>query len=78
MASSKRQTTMAKIAREQAVREKRARKQEKKDDRKQAAADALLEPVSELDGDIAELDGDIAELAADAAPDGEQPLGDPS
>jgi hypothetical protein len=39
--SSKRQTTMAKLAREQAVREKRARKQEKKEDKKQAAgADA--------------------------------------
>lgn len=37
MASSKRQTTMAKMMREQAVREKRARKQEKKDERKQAA-----------------------------------------
>ena len=37
MASSKRQTTMAKMMREQAVRERRARKQEKKDERKQAA-----------------------------------------
>lgn len=36
--SSKRQTTMAKMAREQAVREKRARKLEKKEYRKQAAA----------------------------------------
>lgn len=36
--SSKRQTTMAKIAREQAVREKRMRKQAKKDAKKQAAA----------------------------------------
>jgi hypothetical protein len=36
--SSKRQTTMAKFSREQALRERRARKQEKKDDRKQAAA----------------------------------------
>jgi hypothetical protein len=34
--ASKRQTTMAKIAREQAVRERRARKQEKRD-RKRAA-----------------------------------------
>jgi hypothetical protein len=39
--SSKRQTTMAKLAREQAVREKRARKLEKKEDKKQAAVDAL-------------------------------------
>ena len=37
--SSKRQTTMAKIARERKLQEKRERKQEKKDARKQAAAD---------------------------------------
>ncbi len=37
--SSKRQTTMAKIARERALQEKRERKQQKKDARKQAAAD---------------------------------------
>jgi hypothetical protein len=39
MASSKRQTTFAKMQREQAVKERRARKQEKKDEKKQAAAD---------------------------------------
>jgi len=49
MASSKRQTTMAKMMREQAVREKRARKQEKKDERKQAA----LEPAPDADADQA-------------------------
>lgn len=38
MGSSKRQTTMAKMAREQKVKERRARKLEKKEDRKQAAA----------------------------------------
>ena len=38
MAASKRQTTFAKLAREQAMRERRVRKQEKKDDKKQAAA----------------------------------------
>jgi hypothetical protein len=38
MAASKRQTTHAKLAREQKIREKRALKQEKKDDRKWAAA----------------------------------------
>jgi hypothetical protein len=37
MAVSKRQTTRAKMDREQAVRERRARKQQKRDDRKQAA-----------------------------------------
>jgi hypothetical protein len=58
--SSKRQTTMAKIAREQAVREKRARKQEKRDDKKQAAADALTaEAEGEPEGGETdeELDG---------------------
>ncbi len=38
---------MAKMMREQAVREKRARKQEKKDERKQAA----LEPAPDVDAD---------------------------
>lgn len=38
MAASKRQTTHAKLAREQKIREKRALKQEKKDERKWAAA----------------------------------------
>jgi hypothetical protein len=37
--SSKRQTTMAKMKREQSVRERRVRKQEKKDERKRAAAE---------------------------------------
>jgi hypothetical protein len=36
--SSKRQTTMAKFAREQRVKERRALKQERKDARKQEAA----------------------------------------
>ncbi len=44
MASSKRQTTMAKMMREQAVRERRARKQEKKDERKQAALEQTADP----------------------------------
>ncbi len=67
--SSKRQTTMAKLAREQAVREKRARKQEKKEDKKQAAVDALTaEAEGALDGDGSE-DGiavDTEALEADA------------
>ena len=45
---------MAKIAREQAVREKRARTQEKKDDKKQAAVDAL---TAEAEGEL-EVDGE--------------------
>jgi hypothetical protein len=50
MAASKRQTTFAKLAREQAMRERRVRKQEKKDDKKQAAADlaaGIERPVEE-------------------------------
>ncbi len=45
--SSKRQTTMAKIQREQAVKAKRARKQEKKEDRKLAAAAGNAEPLAD-------------------------------
>ena len=41
---SKRQMTMAKMMREQAVRDRRARKQEKKEARRQAAAPAEGEP----------------------------------
>jgi hypothetical protein len=37
--SSKRQTTMAKMKREQTVRERRVRKQEKKEERKRVAAE---------------------------------------
>jgi hypothetical protein len=43
--SSKKKTTMAKIMREQAVRERRLRKQAKKDARKQEAASQTGEPV---------------------------------
>ena len=42
--STKRKTTMAKRNRENAVRERRARKQARKDARKQAAADAASPP----------------------------------
>jgi hypothetical protein len=43
--SSKKKTTMAKINRENAVRERRLRKQARKDARKQAAADAVNAPA---------------------------------
>jgi hypothetical protein len=46
LASSKKRQTFAKIAREQAVRERRARKQAKKDQRREAAAP---EPASGTD-----------------------------
>jgi hypothetical protein len=71
--SSKRQTTMAKLAREQAVREKRARKQEKKEDKKQAAVDALTaEAEGTLEGDVDGEEGaavDAEAVVADAPAD---------
>ena len=42
--NSKKKTTFAKINRENAVRERRLRKQAKKDARKQAAAEQAAEP----------------------------------
>ena len=66
--SSKRQTTMAKLAREQAVREKRARKLEKKEDKKQAAVDALTaeaEGVAENEDDEPASSDEVA-ASADA------------
>ena len=47
--SSKRRQTMAKMTRERALIEKRARKQEKIDARKAAAAAAAQEPQAEED-----------------------------
>jgi hypothetical protein len=44
--SSKKKTTMAKINRENAVRERRLRKQARKDARKQAAAEAATAPAA--------------------------------
>ena len=43
--SSKKRTTMAKLNRENAVRERRLRKQARKDARKQAAAEAATAPA---------------------------------
>jgi hypothetical protein len=54
LAASKRQTTFAKMAREQAMREKRVRKQEKKDDKKQAAIDAANGVVSTVEQPVDE------------------------
>ena len=44
--SSKRQTTMAKMNRERRVKERRAMKQEKKDARKQLAAEEAEAPLT--------------------------------
>ncbi len=48
--ATKRQTTMAKLAREQSVREKRVRKQKRKDERRAAAALGLTVDGEPLDG----------------------------
>jgi hypothetical protein len=59
LAPSKRQTTMAKLQREQSVREKRARKQERKDEKKQAAAQEaylLANPPEPVDEELVPAD----------------------
>jgi hypothetical protein len=64
--SSKRQQTMAKIARERAVREKRERKEEKKRARRLAAAerrDGVIPAESET------ATGGVFETTTDAVPD---------
>ncbi len=64
--SSKRQTTMAKIARERKLQEKRERKQEKKEARKQAAADER----AGVNGEAAETDEtEEAEVSAEPSED---------
>jgi hypothetical protein len=63
--SSKKKTTMAKLNRESAVRDKRLRKAAKKDARKAAAAAELLEPTVQAD----ENELGEAEPAADRSPE---------
>ena len=50
--SSKKKTTMAKLNRESAVRERRLQKQAKKDARKQAAAAQPSEPTDRSSADV--------------------------
>jgi hypothetical protein len=59
--SSKKKTTMAKLNRESAVRDKRLRKAAKKDARKAAAAAELLNPTVESDEETPE--GEVGEEA---------------
>ena len=63
MSAKKRQQTMAKLRREQSVKERRVRKQQKKDDARIAKAAALNgEPV--VDGeDVVDAVGDVGEVA---------------
>ncbi len=49
--SSKKKTTMAKLNREAKVRDKRLRKQDRKDARKQAAAENLEAPLDQAPED---------------------------
>jgi hypothetical protein len=49
--SSKRKTTMKKLNRENAVRERQARKQAKKEARRQAAAESAAAPTDAHTGD---------------------------
>lgn len=63
MASSgKRKTTMTKLAREGRLRERRAAKAARKDARKNAPPEDLIEPGDVLEGDEAEIvEGDAEE-----------------
>jgi hypothetical protein len=54
--SSKKKTTMAKINRENAVREKRLRKQARKDARKQAATELAAAPAAPSEAPVSEED----------------------
>ena len=56
--SSKRQTTMAKIARERALQDKRERKQQKKEARKRAAAEAAETGLPGEEDRVVENEGD--------------------
>ncbi len=65
--SSKKRTTMAKMARENKLRERRAEKQARKDARKWAAAN----PSPEGDAD------EHLDPAAEPSPEGDEPAGPP-
>ena len=70
--ATKRQTTMAKLAREQAVREKRVRKQQRKEERKAAAALGVGSDGEPLDGFVIDAGDDQSDdelaVADDAKP----------
>jgi hypothetical protein len=59
--SSKKKTTMAKLNREAAVRERRHRKKLKKDARKQAAVLGLTDPTSDMTTDDELAGGEITD-----------------
>ena len=66
MSASSNRQTMAKMTRERALKERRALKQEKKDDKKRAAEDALRAP-DENEADLGEPGTDAA-LVIDPEP----------
>lgn len=69
--SSKRQTTMAKIARERKLQEKRERKQEKKEAKKAAVeAGLVFDPET---GEYVEPAALAGEPGTEGAPPGERP-----
>jgi hypothetical protein len=75
MSSSKKRQTMAKITRERAVKEKRARKQEKKDEKKLAAAEArAAEANGEFPSDIDD-ENPVDDLEATEPPERLTPSG---
>ena len=68
--SSKKKTTMAKMNRESAVRDRRLRKQAKKDARKLSGSEPIPEPTREIDVQLetdAPLDADGVPAARGAA-----------
>ena len=68
MAARKRQQTMAKFQREQAVREKRARKLQKKQDAALLKAEGgVVDPFAPEAGDAEDGEGDPLEPQAEAA-----------
>ena len=65
--ATKRQTTMAKLAREQAVREKRVRKQQRKEERKAAAALGVGSDGEPLEGFVSDADDQVDDELADGS-----------
>jgi hypothetical protein len=69
--SSKRQTTMAKLARERALQEKRELKQQKRDERRRAAAEAKAAREGATTSDASGVEGDVGATESSSAPSDE-------
>lgn len=59
MSPTKKRQTMGKMARERELKERRALKQERKDDKKRAAAEGVENPLA---GDAAAVEIDVSEI----------------